>query len=236
MRIEQRWIAFAAAIVIMFFIRPHIAGLATISLAITLIMDQRTAFWVRVALVLLACGASIVIIRSVLITFQIDTLSSGSISDFIASKQEYGSRSEEGAVLRSLPLPLKIASLLFRPLFFDAKGIFGLVASLENVVIFLVFAAIVVRAGVLVRLSFTVPYLRYCMVFSVTLTLLLGMITYNVGLGLRQKYMVMPAVLLMFITLVAFRRATKAPDPTGAREELPLRHAGATGRDLTRPR
>lgn len=236
MRIERRWIAFAAAILIMFFIRPHIAGLATISLAITLIMDQRTAFWMRAALVLLACGASAIIIRNVLITFQIDSLNSTSISDFIASKQDYGSRSEEGAILTGLPFPLKIASLLFRPLFFDAKGVLGLVASLENLVILLVFGNIVANAKSLVRLSITVPYLRYCLVFSVTLIVLLSLITYNVGLGLRQKYMVMPAVFLIFMTLAAFRRATRTPDPTGTREELLLRHAGPGGPELTPPR
>jgi hypothetical protein len=47
------------------------------------------------------------------------------------------------------------------------------------------------------------------MLFFVLLTLLLAMVNYNVGLGLRQKMMMMPALLVFYASLLAVRAAQR---------------------------
>jgi hypothetical protein len=73
------------------------------------------------------------------------------------------------------------------------------------------------RFGDSVRLARQVFFLRFALVFAGTLALLLSMVYYNVGLGLRQKVMFMPALLTFFVALVAVRRVKT--------RQAPLRYA-----------
>lgn len=211
-RIEHRFPALLLALAVMVPIRPHIAAIATVAFMATLMFDARIRALAKLPLGVFALVAGVWVISTAQQTFSLQSLDIDTLGDFVASKQEYGMRSAGGSLLAELPLPLKVASLLFRPFFFDATGFFGLVVSFENVAMLLIFGTIAARFKDLVRLCAAVPYMRYCLVFSVTLIILLSLVTYNVGLGLRQKYMAMPAVLMIFITLVAYRRAARGAD------------------------
>src|SRR5690606_22122961 len=111
---------------IMLPIRPHMAAIAVLSFLATLVLDGRVRGVVKYPLLTLAAGAAIWIVTTAQQTLKIDDLSSDALSDFVASKQEYGMRTLEGASIVTLPLPLKVASLLFRPMFLDARGALGI--------------------------------------------------------------------------------------------------------------
>jgi len=206
-KIDRRYPAFALALAVMAPVRPHIAAIATIALLVTLLFDARIRLILKLPMLVTTIVAAVWVIASAQESLRIAELNPDTIGDFIASKQEYGMRSADGAALTSLPLPLKILSLLFRPLFFDAGGAFGLIVSFENLALLTIMTTIVIRWRDVAQLFKAVSYMRYCLIFSTTLIILLSLVTYNVGLGLRQKYMAMPAILLMFITLLAYRRA-----------------------------
>lgn len=209
-KLERRLPAMLLALLIMLPFRPHIAAIAVLALLVTLIFDTRTKLSLKVPLVATAIMGAVYILGTVQSQFNLGALDSEAVESFISSKQEYGMRTQAGAVLSELPLPFKIASLLFRPFFFDAGGAFGLVVSLENVVMLVMFGTLAVRFKTVFRLAADVIYVRYSLVFALTLIVLLSLVTYNVGLGLRQKFMVVPAVLVLFITLVSYRRALGA--------------------------
>jgi len=93
---------------------------------------------------------------------------------------------------------VRLVSLLFRPFFFDAQGLFALISSVENVA-YLFIIGFMVRAwknGVLIFR--TAVFFRFAFFFAVALIALLTIVYYNVGLGLRQKTMIMPALLTFF--------------------------------------
>ncbi|MET1112344.1 MAG: hypothetical protein ABWX67_12525, partial [Allosphingosinicella sp.] len=60
-------------------------------------------------------------------------------------------------------------------------------------------------------------FARFAGLFFILLTILLAMVNYNVGLGLRQKMMMMPALLVFFAALMAVRTMRQqmvyGPDP-----------------------
>jgi hypothetical protein len=74
----------------------------------------------------------------------------------------------------------------------------------------------------------TVPYVRFALLSSVAVLLLLGIGYYNVGLGLRQKVtMILPGILVAFVTLRALIEARSkrvaTVDPVLGRQTLVLR-------------
>ena len=65
------------------------------------------------------------------------------------------------------------------------------------------------RSGTALAVARAAMFARFALFFFVMLTILLAMVNYNVGLGLRQKMMMMPALLVFFAAMMAVRRARK---------------------------
>lgn len=225
MRIQQRWPAALFALAIMAAVRPHIAAISILSIIAALMTDLRIRMSVRLPIL---AGAGILcafLLSTVKTTLNISDIDPDSLTDFIASKQQLGSRTEAGAQITSLPLPLKIGSLLFRPLFFDASGVFGIFVSLENLIILAMFFYMMWNWKIIFRAFKSVVYIRYASIFSGTLILLLSLISYNVGLGLRQKFMAMPSIFIMFATIVIYREFHKVHTATDFQESNGFKQA-----------
>jgi hypothetical protein len=114
--------------------------------------------------------------------------------------------SQEGGSGAQGSYPVRVVSLLFRPFFFDAGGIPGLIASFENLVLLFIFGFMAYHFRILRELFRRVMLIRYCVIFSLTVILLLATVYYNVGLGLRQKMMAMPTLLTLLAGIVAVLR------------------------------
>jgi hypothetical protein len=141
-------------------------------------------------------------------TFQIDLTSADSVSDFLATRDNFQLSDDTGntAVLNA-PYPIRVLSFLFRPLFVDATGAFGYIASFENVFLLLIFGVLARRLRLLMAAVKVEPFVRYALISSLGMTLALGIDYYNVGLGLRQKTMVLPGFIIAFVAVAAIRLA-----------------------------
>lgn len=114
----------------------------------------------------------------------------GDFTDFSETRSESLGTSGSGVDMSAYPLPLKLFTFWFRPLFFDAPGILGLITSLENLVYLLLFFKIlkkdflkfIVNSPVLVKMSLVVFFLT-----SFAMTFIMS----NLGIIMRQKSMVM---------------------------------------------
>ena len=209
MLVHRRFLVMAAAIALMVLIRPHVALVAVAALAMAAFFDPRTKPHIKAVLLVAALAGFGVVAGTVQSTFRVDVTNVDSVSDFLATKNEVFGEIEGGTAVVGASLPVRILSLLFRPLFFDAEDLFGLVASFEN--LFLVFAVgtILVRFRTSFALSRQIFFLRFSLLFAGGLILMLGWVYYNVGLGLRQKMMMMPALLSFFIAVVAVHQARR---------------------------
>ena len=93
-----------------------------------------------------------------------------------------------------------------------ALGAFALVASFENLLLLVIILLIFWHFRNTAQLVRRVFFVRFGLIYSVLLILMLSLVYYNVGLGLRQKVMFLPGLLTLFVTLLAVKRA-KAAQP-----------------------
>lgn len=210
MNLRRRFWVFGAAIFIMVLIRPHVALLAMLSLALAAFMDPKARGYVKLFLLTAALAGAAVVAGTVQSAFDLDVTSAESVGEFLTRQSEVTGTMGGGTAVIGASFPVRVASLLFRPFFIDAEGAFGLIASFENVFIMFVIGTILFRMRSTLRLARNVFFLRYAIFFSISLIILLSLIYYNVGLGLRQKMMIMPGLLAFFAALQAVRVAMRS--------------------------
>ena len=208
-KLRSRIVAFVIAIGIMILIRPHVALVATIALAVAAFFDNRANRLAKTMLLLIALAGASYIALTVKSTFSVDVTSANSISDFFADQQQKAQAQSGGTMVRDASFAVRLFSLLFRPMFIDANGIFALVASVENLLTLILFGFLLWNWKELWWLARRVFFLRFALLFAITMLLLLTLVYYNVGLGSRQKAMIYPALFAFFVSQWAFHRAQR---------------------------
>ena len=207
-RIQSRYLIFAVGIVVCLLFRPHIALIALIALALTVLFARNTTLLVRAALmavVLVGVGAVAGLVQNAF--YGLNLTNADSMSEFIEQKSSVSEESGGDMSIIGASFPVKLFSLLFRPFFVDANGLLGYIASVENVVLLVVIGSLIWRFGTSLAVARAAMFARVSAIFFVLLTILLAMVNYNVGLGLRQKMMMMPALLVFLAAMLAVRRA-----------------------------
>jgi CDP-diglyceride synthetase len=112
-----------------------------------------------------------------------------------------------------------VFSLLFRPLFFDAGSMPAFIASFENLILLVLGAVLLTRYKLLIMLSKKVFFVRFALMHSLVLTLMLALTYYNVGLGSRQKaVMITPSLIVLLMVTMGLaevrRRQRLASQPS----------------------
>jgi len=224
MRLKSRLIPMGMALALMLVVRPHIALLALIALAISSLLDRRTGFLLKALFVGAVVAGGIVVAGTIQTNHSVDMSNPDSVSTYMESRTSIDESSGADVAMVQANLPVKILSLWFRPFFLDAENAMGYIASLENAVLLLIFGFLAVNQR-LIRTAFRkVLYMRYSTILFVLTTVLLGMVNYNVGLGLRQKMMAMPCLLVMLTTLLAlkFSRLSQQAPPAEPQWDRPM--------------
>jgi len=205
-RVRTRYLGFGAGVVIMLVIRPHIALMALIALALTLLLGRNTTLLTRAALLVVVLAGIASVAGLVENTFYgLSLSSSDSVSEYLETRSQVSESSGADLSIVGAAFPIKLFSLLFRPFFIDANGVFGYVASLENAVLLAIILTMIRRSGTVLAVTRAAMFARFAFLFFLMLTILLAMVNYNVGLGLRQKMMMMPALLAFFAAMQAVR-------------------------------
>lgn len=228
LRFSRRWLWFGLALAIMVLIRPHVALVASVSLALALVAGKGVAPAVRIGAIVLAVGAVAFLANTVQSSLQVDLTSVGSIASYVENQTAVASTAAAaGGEAATLSLPMKLISLLYRPFFFDAGGVFGLVASVQN--LFMLFATYVLARNAAVwreMFSAALP-IRFATVFLFGMIVMLTLMYYNVGLGLRQREMFTPALIVLFTAIYSYRqhRTDPADQSSPALLAAPRHHA-----------
>jgi hypothetical protein len=198
--IRTRWFWFGVAIAIMILFRIHIALITMAALAIALVSGRGVPIAARILLGAIATVSAVYLFATLQSELSVDLSSVGSIAGYVEKQTGLATQGVDDTLARS-SFFVKAFSLLYRPLFVDADSLFGLVASLQNLVI-IAFTFLFIRNFrlwiELIRGSLAI---RFATIHFVSLYLLLSFIYYNVGLGLRQREMATPALLLVFVTM-----------------------------------
>lgn len=222
MQVRQRYWWLALGILVVLLIRPHIALIMAAAIVATLLLDRASGLFARLLLVFAAVAGLAVAAATVQSTFSLDVTNADSVSDFLASREEVTQTSTDtGDTAVQGSLPVRFFSLLFRPFFLDAEGLFGYVASFENLILLLVILALLIRIRQTISVAKSLTFIRYAFVMSLGIAFVLSLVYYNVGLGLRQKMMFVPGILVIFVAVFAVRRARRYYASEGQASLLP---------------
>lgn len=109
---------------------------------------------------------------------------------FSEKRSESLSRSGSGVDMSAYPLPLKLFTFWFRPLFVDAPNILGLIISFENLIYLLLFLKILKKDFIkFIRKSPSLVKMSFVIFFATSFAM--TFIMSNLGIIMRQKSMVM---------------------------------------------
>jgi hypothetical protein len=211
MNFARRLPAFAVAVALMVLFRPHIALIATIAVALNALFERRSSILVKFGLLLFASLATAYVAATVESTFKVDVTSARSVSDFFAYQYEVSQTIGGGTAVHDASFLVRLFSLLFRPLFFDINGPLALVASFENLFFLIAIGYLLVNWRETLQLASRIFYLRFALLFFVALAVLLTLVFYNVGLGSRQKTMMLPPLFVFLVAHWSVHRARRTP-------------------------
>jgi len=197
--LKGRWVAVVIGALITYHVRPHILLVILVSSGLGFMFTTKGVSW----------GLRITFLAGVAIAFYFiykDVLSLVGIDEeeFLTQGLDLTHRATDltkatsGVNITSYSLPMQVFTFLYRPLFFDAPGILGLIVSFENAFYLLLSLRLLTLKGIpyLVTSNFKVKTAFFSFL---TVSIALAQISGNLGLAIRQKSQVM--MLLLFIIL-----------------------------------
>ena len=207
LNVKKRFVLLGFSLVLAVLIRPHIALFLMIAFAVGYLFDSRLKGYQRFFILLIFVIGFISLFGYVLQTIQLDSLEVENIEEFANTRATTLSRerTESAVDISGYPIPLKIFTFLYRPLFFDINGALAILASVENLILLVFTAVLFARKPwrALRRSSFTIKGMVF---FFLIGTVLFSFILGNLGIMLRQKNMFIPVFLIIGLWVFYHRR------------------------------
>jgi len=223
MNIRHRWIWMGLGIFLVLVIRPHVALIMAAAVTGTILLDRATSTAKRIGLVVAAVVGMFVSLSTIEATFSIDLTNADSVSDYLAAQEQFTTSEDAGSTMVRGGFFTKLFSLLFRPFFIDGEGAFGLLASLENLALLILICTLLWHLRDSIALFRRVTFLRFALIAGIGIMIMLTLMYYNIGLGLRQKTMFVPCLMLLYAAVIGIRKARRTSPvpvvpavPTGA--------------------
>lgn len=177
-----------------YMVRPHVMLFVLVGVMIGVLFGKgKIGIGIKLLLIAASLGFLVAASSSILAVAKIED-TENVVEDFEDFSEAAASRLESsadsGVSMSSYPLPLKLFTFWFRPLFIDSPGLVGQFSSIENLIYLLLFAKIFNK-----RFLRFIPKAPYMVKMSAIVFLLssfaLTFIMSNLGIIMRQKSMVM---------------------------------------------
>jgi hypothetical protein len=209
--IDTRKFPLAIAVGIMVFVRPHIAFMMLLGAALLVLMTASKRPVVAFSLSIGVVVSAVFLAPIVLNLLGVESLSISDLGGRIEKQQGTDMGGGTAMALTDMSLPALMASYLFRPLPNEITSSFQILIALENLVhifLFLEFFALLILRRLSVR-SLNWGLLGY----AVGVLIFLAATTSNLGIAVRQKWMVLPAFYTVFFTALPSRRRSVQQHP-----------------------
>lgn len=198
---NKRFMLMMLAVALMLFVRPHIAGMIVIAIMASIALKKDIPIMPRFIIGIIGLAISVVMLPFALNYAGLEANVS-SLNSYIDKYQGHNQQGGGGVDISSMSLPMQMFSYSLRPLPFEARSVAQLLASLDNMIIFyLLLYALKVRLSVK-NLELTGN--RIFMWWYIGISwVLLSMTTANLGIAIRQKWMFMPILIFLLISIIA---------------------------------
>ena len=191
---QKRLIALLLGGFFVYMVRPHVMLFILVGVMVGLLMGkERISAGVKFLIIVASIGFLIAASNSILAVANLET-SENVVEDFeeFAEARSIGlsESAGSGVTMANYPLPLKLFTFWFRPLFVDAPSVLGVFSSIENLIYLLLFAKIMNKR--FFRFLRKAPYMVKMAAITFLLTsFAMTFVMSNLGIIMRQKSMVM---------------------------------------------
>jgi hypothetical protein len=199
--LKKRNLLMVFAISIMFMIRPHIGGLMVLALVISYVFEGHRSLINRLLLVIFGAGVAVVAVPFSIDYAGLNQVNLAAVGAYIEQRQSYNQDGGGGVDISSMSLPMQLFTYLFRPLPFEARSVFQLAASLDNLIFLVVFLLGVFSWRARKQHSKNVNNM-FLFAFSISCWIVLSLTTANLGISVRQKWMFSPMVFYLLISVL----------------------------------
>lgn len=190
---KERWVTLLLSSLLIYFIRPHVFLFVAVGTVLGYFSGrEKISFWKKALVIGIMLGGLILAQDQILGMAGLND-SDDLVQDFEEFSEDRAgelSQSGSGVDMTSYPLPIKLFTFWFRPLFFDAPGILGLIVSVENLIYLLLFFKIF-KKGFIKFLRKSPVSVKMSAVVFLTSSFALVFVMSNLGIMMRQKSMVM---------------------------------------------
>ncbi|WP_236995849.1 hypothetical protein [Christiangramia flava] len=189
----KRLIRLILAGAVIYFVRPHVLLFVGFGTLLGYMSGrEKIAFWKKLLVYIGMIGGLVLAQEQILAMAGMQNTDNfvENFENFSEDRADDLSKSGSGVDMTSYPLPIKLFTFWFRPLFLDAPGVLGLIVSIENFIYLLLFVKIlnkrfwkfIKKSPITVKMSATVFF---------TSSLALVFVMSNLGIIMRQKSQVM---------------------------------------------
>jgi hypothetical protein len=197
------------SIFVMLLVRPHMAGLMTIALAGGMLFRGQISLAKKSALILVSFAAV-----AIAVPFSLQYAGLGEsgqevdFQDYVEKRQGYNQDGGAGIDISAMSPPMQLFTYVFRPLPFEAHSGAALAASFDNIVLFMVFALGVFGFFNYRKNSIIDPRENriFMWIYCLSAWVILGVTTANLGISVRQKWMFVPMLVFLLISMMAKRK------------------------------
>lgn len=179
--------------IIIFHVRPHVYLFVAVGAALGYMSGREKISLGKKLLISGALFATVMIGQDQILAVAGLGGSDNLIEDFEDFSEDRAAdlkQAGSGVDMSSYPLPLKLFTFWFRPLFVDAPNILGLIVSAENLLYLFLFSKIL-NKNFLKFLRKSPSLVKMSLVIFFSASLAMTFIMSNLGLIMRQKQMVM---------------------------------------------
>jgi len=178
---------------LVFYIRPHVFLLLTVGGLGGFLLGKDSISWKKKGLIGLTILAGLILVQEQILAVVHLNNSQDLLGDFIKFTTERSNdldNAGSGVNMAGYSLPEKFFTFWFRPLFFDAPGILGIIISAENLIYLLLFMKII-KIDFLKFLKNAPVNVRMSLVLFLITSFAMTFVMSNLGIIIRQKSMVM---------------------------------------------
>lgn len=208
MKLKRRVLLMVIAVLVMLFVRPHIAGMMVIGLAGSIVFQRRTPILQRIFF-----GAAAIAATAVLVPLGLnyagvgENASSSDVMSYIEGREGQNLQGGSSVDIANMSFPMKLFTYLFRPMPFEANSIFALLASVDNIILLFLFIA-GIRAALKKKLpvQFAEHNRMFLWIYCFLVWIVLALTTANLGIAMRQKWMFAPMLIFLLISLIGKER------------------------------
>lgn len=202
LQLNKRILLMTVAIFLMLVVRPHIAGMMVIGLAVSVVFDKNANIIRRLLLSILA-----IVGTAIMVPFALDyagVSDSGGVDglvNYVEDRQSYNMEGGGGVDIANMSLPMQLFTYMFRPVIFEARSITSLAAGIDNLILLYLFIMGLYALISKKPKSFD-ENRKFMWVYVILAWIVLAMTSANLGIAVRQKWMFAPILIFLLISLV----------------------------------